>query len=339
MRVGIFGPRGAGKSTVFACLTGLRGARDGPVLGTVKVPDARVDFLASVYRPRKVTYAEVVFSDLPGSDGAALDARMAAPMREMDVLTLVTAAFPSPTATRPPDPLRDYLEAEAELLLWDLATVERRLERLAKQQVRTQERALLERCREALEAEVPLRLAQWTEQEARLLKGYGFLSRKRLIVLVNTSEEEPRPALGALEAECARRGSSLLAMSARLEKEILELAPGDRAAFLAELGETATARDRYIRHAYRELDLISFLTAGEDECRAWSITRGTKAPQAAGVIHSDMERGFIRAEVISFEDFERHGSEAAARAAGRYRLEGKDYVVQDGDIVSFRFNV
>ena len=342
VKVGIFGPKGAGKTTVFSSLTGISPqphARGKPVLGTVKVPDERVDYLASVYHPRKVTFAEVVFADLPAAEESGLGASLAAELRNMDLLTLVVAAFPSPMAAGEPDPLRDFRAMETDLLLWDLAVVEKRLERLAKEGAKGPERNVLERCHEHLEREMPLRLMEWSEQDERLLRGYRLLTRKRLIVLVNTPEEQPAMDLRALEEQARERGASVLQLSAKVEAEIMELAPEERSEFLAELGETMTASERYVRHAYRELDLISFLTSGEDECRAWTIRRGTTARAAAGVIHSDIERGFIRAEVISFEDFKRFGSEERARAAGRYRLEGKDYVVQDGDIVAFRFNV
>ncbi len=345
MKVGIFGPLGSGKTTVFNCLTGLKAetgfGKTKQNLGSVKVPDDRVDYLASVYHPKKTTYAEILFVDLPGASGKGVDAQAAGELRSVDVLTVVVAAFDSPMSESGPDPKGDFERIESELLLWDFAVVEKRLERMAKERSKdsTLEREILEKCLVTLEEERPLRLMDWTDQQEQLLRGYQFLSRKRLIVLVNTPDDAPNEVVSGLEDEAREHGASVISMSAQVEAEILDLAPEERADFLADLGQSMSGRDRYIRHAYEALDLISFLTAGEDECRAWTIRRGTVARKAAGVIHSDIERGFIRAEVVSFEDFKAFGGEDAAKAAGKYRLEGKDYVVADGDIINFRFNV
>ncbi len=345
MKVGIFGPQGSGKTTVFNCLTGLKAetgfGKTKQNLGAVKVPDERVEYLASVYQPKKTTLAEILFVDLPGTSGKGVDAQAAGELRSVDVLTLVVAAFDSPMTESGPDPKADFERIESELLLWDLAVVEKRLERMAREKSKdsTLEREILEKCLANLEQERPLRLMEWTDQQEQLLRGYQFLSRKRLIVLVNTPDDDPNQEVAGLDELAAGHGASVLRMSAQVEAEILDLVPEERADFLADLGQTMSGRDRYIRHAYEALDLISFLTAGEDECRAWTIRRGTTARKAAGVIHSDIERGFIRAEVVSFADFQEFGSEDAAKAAGKYRLEGKDYIVADGDIINFRFNV
>ena len=349
MKVGLTGFSGAGKTMVFNALTGLH-ARTGahgegrPNLGVIKVPDARVDRLAEIWKPRKTTYAEMSFIDFPPPRAApqrraVLDAETVAQLRDADALVEVVRGFPDLTgagATPPAD-----LEAfGAELLLADLAVVEKRLERLKKEKGHERERALLERIGPALESGTPLRTLGLGPEERANLAGFAFLSLRPLLIVLNVPEAE---AAGAspddVRARAVAEGAEAMVLSAQVEAEVAELEAADRAAFLADLGLEESARDRFIRASYGLLDLISFLTAGEDECRAWPIRRGTSALKAAGKIHSDIERGFIRAEVVAYEDFVRLGSEAKCREAGKLRLEGKDYVVQDGDIVHFRFAV
>ncbi|NMB75059.1 MAG: redox-regulated ATPase YchF [Myxococcales bacterium] len=345
MKVGIFGLLGCGKSTVFCSLSGIRPADAGRreiVLGTVKVPDPRLDELSRIFRPKKTTPAEMVFADIPGSAEALLDAAAVAQLRTMDVLTLVLRAYQSPFLSEMPDPARDFVRVEEELILADLAVVEKRLERLAKEKTPAAagEMDLLRLCRAHLEDGRPLRTLSLAEADAARLKAYAPLSQKTLLTLVNTPESAPDRVPEALLAAVTAHAGTAMPLCAPAEADILELAPGERAAFLAELGQHETARDRYLKVAYGALGLMSFFTVGEDECRAWTVRNGTDARRAAGVIHSDIERGFIRAEVVSYADFmEAGGSESRARAAGRYRLEGKDYRVQDGDIIHFRFNV
>lgn len=345
MKVGIFGPQGCGKSTVFCSLTGIRPVEPGRreiVLGTVKVPDPRLEELSRLYRPRKTTPAEMVFADIPGCAETLLDATAAAQLRTMDVLTLVLRAFGSPYLNEAPDPARDFVRVEEELILADLAVVEKRLERLAKERTPAgaSEMDLLRRCRAHMEDGRPLRTLPLSEADTARLKAYAPLSQKTLLVLLNTPEDAPGRVPEALLAAVTAHAGTVMPLCAPAEADILELAPAERAAFLAELGQHETARERYLKVAYGALGLMSFFTVGEDECRAWTVRTGTDARRAAGVIHSDIERGFIRAEVIAYADFmEAGGSESRARAAGRYRLEGKDYRVQDGDIIHFRFNV
>jgi hypothetical protein len=345
MKVGLAGFPGSGKSTVFTALTGLapdpaeRRAR----LGTIKVPDARVDFLASVHTTRKVTYAEVSFVDFPPSHDQSkrqvLDADAVSALRDADALVEVVRAFPDATGTAA-SPLADLEAFDAELVLADLGQVEKRLERLRKEGKKDQEVALFERLQRALEAETSLRMLALAPEEITLLSGYAFLSLRPLLVVLNVAEGAvAAPPDPELEARARATGAECLVMSAQVEAEVAELDSQDRVAFLADLGLTESARDRFVGGSYGLLDLVSFLTAGEDECRAWPIRRGTPARKAAGKIHSDIERGFIRAEVVAFEDFKALGSEARCREAGKLRLEGKDYVVQDGDIVHFRFAV
>jgi hypothetical protein len=347
MKVGIVGFRGAGKTTIFNALTGLRAQVGGygdvtrPNLGVIKVPDERILALAEIHHPKKITYAEISFVDVPGrgEERAALDPATLVQMRDVDALAQVVAAFDDPTGERP-SPLAQLENFAAELILADLAIVEKRLERLKKEKGKEREQKLLERCHAHLAAEQPLRTFTMTPEDVGALAGFNLLSRMPLLVLLNVDESAigtaPPPAIAAWTAE---RGLELAQVPGRTEMELAELDEPDRAAFLADLGITEPAKNQFIRGAYALLDLISFLTAGEDECRAWPIRRGTSAVKAAGKIHSDIERGFIRAEVVAFNDFMQYRSEARCREAGKLRLEGKEYVVADGDIIHFRFNV
>jgi hypothetical protein len=229
------------------------------------------------------------------------------------------------------------------MLLADLAVVEKRLDRLARENGNGVERRVLTLCRAHLEEEKPLRTLELSPSQLDQIKGYAFLSIKNLLVLSNTPEEEVVGGSGdptELTSIVEEKGGSVMPLCASIEQEIASLDSADQRDFLADLGLESSSRDRFIRHAFDSLSLISFLTSGKDECRAWPVRRGVTARKAAGTIHSDIERGFIRAEVLSFRDFERCGGcEKEARSSGRYRLEGKDYLVEDGDIVNFRFNV
>jgi hypothetical protein len=348
MRIGIVGFSRAGKTTVFNALTGLHAAVGGygdpgkPNLGTIKVPDARVERLSAIFTPRKTTFAEVVFVDFPagGERGGVLDQATLVQMRDADALVQVVRAFPDPVTQDAADPGRDIEAFKSELVLADLGIVEKRLERLRKEKGKEPEVELLERCRQALEAETPLRRVALSAADERALAGFGLLSRLPLLVVVNVPESAvAAPLPDVLRARLEAERVPGLALCAQIEMEIAALDAADRSAFLADLGVQEAARDRFVQAAYALLDLVSFLTTGEDEVRAWPIRRGTPAVRAAGKIHSDIERGFIRAEVVAYDDFIRYGSDAKCREAGKLRLEGKEYVVQDGDIIHFRFNV
>jgi ribosome-binding ATPase len=344
MKVGLIGARGAGKTTIFNMLTGLSaevggfGAKEEVHLGVIKVPDARIDRLSQIFKPKKTTYAEIRFTDFrpsQGEDNLKTNSAVVSQMREVDAIALVLGNF-EPDAK----PLKDLINLLTEMILADLAIVENRRSRLKKEKARPLEENLLERAATALENEESLRNLTFTSDEETLLAGFGFLSRKPLLVLLNQSEDKAAQALDSdfLE-ELKLRGLEGLALAAKAEMEVAQLDEADRAAFLKEIGIEEPARGRFIRASYRLLDLISFFTAGDDEVRAWTITQGTVARKAAGKIHSDIERGFIRAEVIAYEDFIALGSEAKCKEAGKLRLEGKDYVVRDGDIAHFRFAV
>ena len=353
MKVGLVGFAGSGKTTIFNTLTGLTaevggyGAREKANVGVIKVPDHRVDKLAELYHPKKKTYAEISFVDVAGPQAddaqrahSGLDPKLVQHMREADALVHVVRAFDNAMLSQSANPARDIRAFDDELILTDLVQIENRIARLKKEKDSARENELMLRLKTALEAEQSLRDLELTHEDVGIIAGFRFLSLKPLLLLINQSEEAAGSDAAGEVNELARSKSlDLIAMSGKVEMEIAQLAPEEQREFLQDLGITQPARDRFIRAAYSLLDLISFLTAGEDECRAWSIRRGTIAHKAAGVIHSDIERGFIRAEVTRFEDLIELGSEARCREQGKLKLEGKDYVVQDGDVVHFRFNV
>jgi GTP-binding protein YchF len=351
MKIGLVGFPGAGKTTVFNALTGLSaetgfGATRGKTnLGVVKVPDTRVDALAKLYSPKKTTYAEITFSDVAataGGGGSArgLDRSVLSAMREVDALCQVVRAFADETLGAP-NPLREIQDLEAEMILADLELVEKRLERLKKEKGKPREQETLVLLKAALDGEKPLRLVDGiSDDEWNIFSGFRFLTLKPLLVVLNVEESQvaaaPPSDIGAYVKE---RRVGLVQLSAKVEQDIAQMSTEDQKEFVTALGLTEPAKDRFIHAAFALLDLISFLTAGPDECRAWPIRRGLKAQLAAGKIHSDIERGFIRAEVIRVEDLLSLGSEGKCRDAGKLRLEGKEYIVQDGDVAHFRFNV
>ena len=346
MKIGLVGFAGSGKTTVFNTMTGL----DVPVgfggelrQGVVRVPDERIDVLSRIFAPKKTTYAEMSFTDVPSEHGAeqkGLSTRALQQIRDQDALCLVLRDFVNPAIDAPPDPLRDLEAFHLESVFADLEVVERRLERAKKERAPALEQAAFERMKGALEDGSPLRSLSTSELDRGQLKGYGFITDRPLLAVVNRDEggaAEPLP-----DDLCARLDALAgvgLVLSASVEAEIATLPPEEQAAFLEDLGLHESALARFIRAAYELLDLISFFTVGPDEVRAWPIRRGTAARQAAGRIHSDLERGFIRAEVIPYATFMEHGSEQAVKTAGKLQVEGKDYVVADGDILHVRFNV
>jgi len=346
MKVGLVGFAGSGKTTVFNTMTGL----DVPVgfggevrLGTVRVPDERIDALSRIFSPRKTTYAEITFCDIPGEHGAekkGLSKRGLQQIRDQEALCLVLRGFDNPAVEGEPDPAGDLEAFHAECVLADLEIVERRLERGRKEKANPLEMAAFERMKEALEEERPIRSIAPSDLNRDLLRGYGLLTDRPLLVVLNVGEDRaPEPLPAAVADRLTQIGAAGMVLSASVEAEIAGLDTSDQVAFLEDLGLTESGLTRFIRTAYGLLDLVSFFTVGQDEVRAWTIRRGTRARQAAGRIHSDLERGFIRAEVTPYAVFMEYGSEQAVRDAGRLQLEGKDYVVSDGDIMSIRFNV
>ncbi|HYR02935.1 MAG TPA: DUF933 domain-containing protein [Syntrophobacteria bacterium] len=351
MRLGIIGLLGSGKTTVFNALTGsaastgdFSGAERGPNLAAVKVPEPRLALLAKLHRPQKVTQVTVEYVDMGGLSGSAdkkqpLGDAFLTAIRPVDALVHVVRNFPH-FLHGPADPLGDFARVETELIISDLIVVEKRLERIATDRKRgkkeePQELRLLEECRKTLEAGRPLR-SDPAIADAPPLRGYTFLSAKPMLALVNLAEG------GAGTGSPVRSTETwppVLEIVGKLEMELSQLPPEEAAEFMPELGVQGLARDRVILASHELLDLISFFTANEREVRAWNVRRGTPAVRAAGVVHSDMERGFIRAEVVAYEELEAAGSYAAAQKKGLVRLEGKEYIVQDGDVIFFRFHV
>jgi GTP-binding protein YchF len=358
MRLGLFGFPLTGKSSLFRLLTGAApaapGAREAVQIGVSKVPDPRLDRLSAMYVPKKTTPATVEYMDLAGvGKGEAAESLPLEQLRTVDALAHVVRAFKDdavPHAEGKIDAARDAATMEMELILADHTIAERRLEKLelaVKKAGRDEDKKDLEtlrKCLAALEKETPLRNLEFAEDEIKRLRGFTFLSLKPLLIVVNAEEADA----GKLDAGAAGFGlesfsphpnTEVVALSAKIEAEIAQLEGADAAAFRAELGIAEPALDRMIRASYRLLGRISFFTVGDDECRAWTIRRGTRARQAAGAVHSDIEKGFIRAELCAYDDLIGAGSWAACRDKGTLRLEGKDYVMQDGDVVNFRFNV
>jgi hypothetical protein len=346
VKIGLVGFAGSGKTTVFNAMTGL----DVPVgyggevrLGTVRVPDERIDRLSAMFKPKKTTYAEMTFCDVPGEHGAerkGLSTRALSTIREQEALALVLRDFAHPALEGDADPLGDLTAFSDECILADLQLVEGLLARARKENAPPADRERFERMQSVLEDGRPLRMLSADELDRDTLKGYQLLTDRPLLVVVNRDEDraaEPIPE--DLSARIEQLGAAGLALSASVEAEIAALDAEDQAAFLQDLGLTESALARFIRTAYGLLDLISFFTVGEDEVRAWTITRGTVARKAAGKIHSDLERGFIRAEVMPYNVFIEYGSEQAVKGAGLFQIEGKEYIVADGDIMNIRFNV
>lgn len=357
MEFGILGLELAGKTTIFSLLTGHAPTpghgKQAAHVGIAHVPDTRLDRLTALFSPKKHTPATVRFVDVPGIVKGGSASLNLPELRTMDGLAVVVRGFPSDAVPHPEgdvNPARDLELLETELLLGDLAVATNRLERIGRDMGKRRtaeleaEQAVMERCRLTLEAGTPLRTLDLSSDELRLLRGFTFFTLKPMLVVLNAGEDDAADLEGAVQRSglAALRSQPRVGVSAvcaTLEEEISRLGPEDQAAFLADLGLPDRALDRLLRESYALLGLISFLTAGEDECRAWSIVRGTTASKAAGVIHSDFERGFIRAEVVAWQELVDAGSFAACRPRGTLRLEGRDYEVQDGDVITFRFNV
>lgn len=363
MDIAIVGLPGSGKTSLFNALTrgeaqvGAYSSRLEPNLGVAGVPDERLDRLAAQEGSRRVTHAELRLADYPAAtfDAAGIDRQRLQDLAQADALILVARAFENPAVPAPEggvDADRDIETMQLELTYADLALIERRIERIepelrslpaAERGALEQDRALLLRLREALEAGSALRALELTEGERRLLASYQFATRRPLLILVNVDEDD-LPRLDEIEADYVERhrapGVGVVALSARIEAELAQMEAEEAAAFRGELGLPALSPlDRVIRETYHLLGVLTFLTASDREARAWTLRRGGTALEAAGRIHSDLERGFIRAEVASCDEWLEAGSEAQLRRTGRLRTEGRDYEVQDGDVVHVLFNV
>ena len=369
MKLAIIGLSNSGKTTVFNALTGqslettvYATVGGEPNYGVVKVPDQRVDRLSGIYRPKKITCATVEYVDYMGltKGDVAQNRKVFDLIKDVDAIVHVVRAFRDEAVPHPMNevnPLRDIETLEMELIFGDLEFVEKRLERIEEASKKGKkpneaEKKLLLKCKEKLEKEIPLRSVSFDEEEQKLMRPLQFVSTKPEVVVLNVGENDLHTGeTKKLEKEAERLFESkhkdsslvtrysLLSLCGKIEMELAQLSPDEAKAFLEDLGIEEPALNKLIRVSYGLLGLISFLTSGEDEVRAWTITRGTNAQKAAGKIHSDIERGFIRAEVVNYEDFIAAGSMSAARDKGLLRLEGKTYEVKDGDIINFRFNV
>lgn len=364
MKLGIVGLPNVGKSTLFNAITNAGAASANfpfctiePNVGVVAVPDERLTALAEMYHPKKLTPATIEFVDIAGlvkgaSKGEGLGNKFLSHIREVDAIVHVVRCFENDDIIHVEgsvDPKRDIDIINIELILADLEMVQRRLDKSAKalkgDKSLAGEVEFLKRLAAALENSIPARAVETDESEAEILSSIALLSSKPVIYACNMSEDdfsngiETNARFAAVQQIAAAEGAETLPICASMEAEISTLAPEEKELFLADLGLEHSGLDRLIQKCYKLLGLISYLTAGEPEVRAWTIRRGTKAPAAAGKIHSDFERGFIRAEVVSFTDLMACGSMVAAKEKGLVRSEGKEYVMQDGDIVLFRFNV
>ena len=361
IRCGIVGMPNVGKSTLFNALTRARIAAENypfctidPNVGVVPVPDPRLAQLAAIARPEKVVPTTVEFVDIAGlvkgaSQGEGLGNQFLAHIREVDAIAHVVRCFTSGEVIHVAgrvDPIADIEIVDTELALADLATLEKGLERATRaaksgDKDALRKRTLLERVRVQLDAARPVRALTLSDEERRDLRELQLLTAKPVMYVANVAEHGFRdnPLLETLEQRAAAEGALVVPVCAAIEAEIAQLDEHERAEFLAELGLAEPGLNRVIRAAYRLLGLETFFTAGPKEVRAWTVRVGSTAPQAAGVIHTDFERGFIRAEVIAFADYIAGKGEAGARDAGKLRLEGKEYLVQEGDVMHFRFNV
>ncbi len=347
MRLGIIGKPQSGKTTIFNLLTGLDAVtadfsgKIEPNLGNIKVPDDRLDYLTSIYEPKKTVPAEINFVDIPAPPNPDRNTQTAIyqHIRNCQALVLVIRGFNSNLGGAA-KPLDEYNEVSAELIISDQIILENRVSRIRKEKGKTTnplELAVLEKCLAWIEKENSLRTLELSDAELKLISGYQFLSLKPLLSLINVDDSQPD--YQDLTAVLSEDSVPQIVINGQMELEISRLDEDDRPMFMEEMGITEVARDRFIQTAYRLLNQVSFLTVGKDEVRAWTVKSGSKAPLAGGVIHSDIQRGFIRAEVIAYRDFVEYGGEAGAKKAGKARSEGKEYEVQDGDIINFRFNV
>lgn len=356
MRLGIIGLPQSGKTTVFNALTRtdqpitMSGGRFDVHTAVVDVPDERVDKLSAMFKPEKTIYAKVTYADIAGLEGSAsksgISGQLLNQLGQMDGFVHVVRSFENALVPHPAgsvDPRRDIAAMDAELLINDLIAVERRMERLNEERRKgggrdkatiDRELALFERLHAALAEEIPLRDIELSPEEEKSLAGFGFLTRKPVLILLNLGDDQQAP-----EIEYPHQRSAVAPLLGKLEMELAQLSPEEAEMFMGEYGIEELGLSRVIGLSYDLLGLQSFFTVGEDEVRAWTVRRGASALEAAGAIHTDLQKGFIRAEVVAYSDLLALGGMTEARSKGKLRLEGREYVVQDGDIVHIRFNL
>jgi GTP-binding protein YchF len=364
LKAGIVGLPNVGKSTLFNAITkqhilaaNYPFATIEPNVGVVTVPDKRLDKLNEMYQPKKLVPTTFEFTDIAGlvkgaSTGEGLGNKFLSHIREVDAIVEVVRCFEDSNITHVEgkiDPIRDVEIINAELILADLEIVESRISKIEKKAETTKDKdslielSALTKSKEALEKEIPLRKVEYTEEELASIKAFNFITQKPLIYLANVDEESfisgENEYTKVLSDYASKEKSGVVIMCAKLECELAELEVDDKKVFLEELGVSASGLDRLIFETYNLLGLQTFFTAGPKEVKAWTFRKGMSAKKCAGLIHSDIERGFIKAEVMTFDDFEKYKDEKKVQEAGKLRLEGKDYIMQDGDIVYFRFNV